>query len=135
MATGETLRDFYKAFYRPDNTFLVIVGDVKIADIEEGILKYFGEWLNETEMRNRNHAQPHLWQTSDKVDTYTAIHKDKYPAGTQLGVIKPYKKWPNSWEDIGHFYKISLANYIFEQRFNKLARTGEVPFTSIYVSY
>ncbi|NQY51187.1 MAG: insulinase family protein [Piscirickettsiaceae bacterium] len=135
MATGKALRTFYEAFYRPENAFLVIVGDVKIADIENSILEHFEGWLNKTKTRNNNYDQPHLWQTSDKVATYTAIHKDRYPANTQLGIIKPCKEWSNSWEEIGNYYKISLANHIFKQRINKIARTGEAPFTNIYVSY
>lgn len=43
MATNsEPLRSFYDDWYRPDNTAIVVVGDIDIATIEDGITERFG---------------------------------------------------------------------------------------------
>ena len=40
--TGEPLRSFYDDWYRPDNTAVVVVGDIDIGTIEDGIAERFG---------------------------------------------------------------------------------------------
>jgi len=42
--TPDTLRSFYSQYYRPDTTVLVIVGDVKTADVVAEVGKLFGGW-------------------------------------------------------------------------------------------
>lgn len=43
-ATGERLRRYYQANYRPDNTTLVVVGNVDVAAVEQQIRERFGDW-------------------------------------------------------------------------------------------
>lgn len=40
--TGDPLRSFYDDWYRPDNTAVVVVGDIDIDTIEDGIAERFG---------------------------------------------------------------------------------------------
>ncbi len=42
--TGEQLRRFYQAHYRPNNSTLIVVGDVRVADIERRARELFGSW-------------------------------------------------------------------------------------------
>jgi len=45
--TREDLIAFHKAYYRPDTTAIVIVGDVKAAEAAELVRRRFGEWRAE----------------------------------------------------------------------------------------
>ncbi|HYE15821.1 MAG TPA: insulinase family protein, partial [Pyrinomonadaceae bacterium] len=42
--TGESVRKFYETFYRPNNSALVVVGDVKPDDITARLERAFGKW-------------------------------------------------------------------------------------------
>jgi len=43
-APGQTLRDLYARFYRPNNAALVIVGDLDPDEIEDKIISRFADW-------------------------------------------------------------------------------------------
>ena len=49
--TSEQLRAFYQAHYRPERTFLVIVGDLDLQEIEAKIEDVFADWENSTPER------------------------------------------------------------------------------------
>ncbi len=38
------VKDFYKSCYRPENTVIVIVGDIKTADVKKMAQEHFGKW-------------------------------------------------------------------------------------------
>ncbi|MES2628959.1 MAG: insulinase family protein [Bacteroidota bacterium] len=42
--TQNSVKDFYTTYYRPNTSYLVIVGDINRAKAEEVAKKYFGEW-------------------------------------------------------------------------------------------
>lgn len=42
--TRDDLRRFYETYYRPDTTTLVVVGDVKAADVQSAVQTAFGDW-------------------------------------------------------------------------------------------
>ncbi len=57
--TRDDLADFYKTYYRPDTTRLVIVGDVNTADVVKQVTAAFGEWAK-PEMPARVLAIPNV---------------------------------------------------------------------------
>jgi zinc protease len=46
--TQKDILDFYQAFYKPNNSILVIVGDLKLDEILNYAKKYFGTWQKGT---------------------------------------------------------------------------------------
>lgn len=42
--TLEDIQKFYDNYFKPENAYLVIVGDVETADAKELVTKYFGDW-------------------------------------------------------------------------------------------
>ncbi|HYV96893.1 MAG TPA: pitrilysin family protein [Gemmatimonadaceae bacterium] len=42
--TRDDLASFYKTYYRPNNSFIVVAGDVTVADIERRVNAAFGGW-------------------------------------------------------------------------------------------
>ncbi len=53
----ETIVDFYNAFYRPDNAFFVVVGDIDEAAIITKIEETFGDWKPIGEMRDSSYIK------------------------------------------------------------------------------
>lgn len=45
-ASSISLRKFYEKWYVPENTILVVVGDVEVSDVEPLLTEYFGEYEN-----------------------------------------------------------------------------------------
>jgi zinc protease len=43
-ATAEKLRAYYQKWYRPDNTVLMVVGDVDAESLDEMVRKHFADW-------------------------------------------------------------------------------------------
>ncbi len=52
---GKNLLDFYKKHYKPNNATLVIVGDVKVAEVVELANKYFGSIEKDPEYTKKEH--------------------------------------------------------------------------------
>jgi zinc protease len=46
--TRDDVQSFYRTFYRPNNAFLLVVGDVQPADIERRVRALFGGWTQGT---------------------------------------------------------------------------------------
>lgn len=42
--TLQTLKNYYKTFFRPNNAYLIIVGDITPAEAKKTAKKYFGKW-------------------------------------------------------------------------------------------
>ena len=40
----EDVIDFYNSYFKPNNTYIVVVGDVNFKDIKKLIKKRFGNW-------------------------------------------------------------------------------------------
>ncbi|MCY4747274.1 insulinase family protein [Pelomonas sp. UHG3] len=47
-ATAERLRRYYRANYRPDNTTLIVVGNIDVDAVERQIRERFADWRNDT---------------------------------------------------------------------------------------
>jgi len=45
-ATGKKLREFYRKYYTPENSFLVAAGDFQENDLLNAVNLYFGDWKN-----------------------------------------------------------------------------------------
>ena len=51
--TVDDVRVFYQKYFNPNNAYLVVVGDVKSAEIELQIKKYFGVWKKAAELETK----------------------------------------------------------------------------------
>lgn len=123
-ATADTIRGFYDAWYRPEYMVLVVVGDVKPADVEQLITEKFGTLAAHGERR-----EPAWWGDTHHQGLRT--YYDKYDTeSTSVGIwsVKP-RVWANDSETVQRemLYKI-MANSIVAKRLQRLRAEGKAPF-------
>ncbi|MCF7802063.1 MAG: insulinase family protein, partial [Candidatus Marinimicrobia bacterium] len=120
----ETLRRFYKDWYRPDLMAVVAVGDFDMDAIEGLIQSHFGNLTNPKNERGRE-----FYPVPDHEETLFAIATDKEATRNQLTVY--YMQDVKPEETIGHYRERlmgSLYNAMFNDRLNELAKQPDAPF-------
>ena len=124
----ETLRTFYKDWYRPDLMAVVAVGDFNVDEIEQIIVDQFSDIPTKETSRDRvDYTVP------DNKETLFAIASD--PEATQSS-ISIYYKLPKEEEitvrDYQRMLISNLYNGMFNQRLAELAQKSEPPFLYAY---
>ena len=133
-ASRDELIGFYRAFYRPENAFLVFVGDVEVDAIEEKIKTVFSDWQNDTPARNLDYMKERL-QPDEPSSDHVIFSLDGINTTLSMTVVKPYRQTPDSAEKRALLIKRSMANVILAQRLDKLARQADAPLQSARVSH
>ena len=129
----ESLRRFYKDWYRPDLMALIVVGDIEVSTMKELVTKYFEDVPKPTNPRERvvyslpNHPEPKISSVSDEeafVNTVQVMYKD-------LEDSEPMKT-------VGD-YKTYLIDRLFSNmingRLDELATSSNPPFLNASSSY
>lgn len=87
--TREHLVNYYNAYYKPNVSYLVIVGDISLKDAKQDAEKYFGSWKkgdvkrNEYQFPNKNiGTRVALVNKEDAVQSYINI---TYPVNLKVG--------------------------------------------------
>jgi zinc protease len=94
------LMEFHRAYYRPNNAILAIVGDIRDAEALELVKKYFGAWPPKNPPAQKFSPPASLERPVLKV-----IDKDLTQANIILGHIGIDRRNPD-------FYSVSVMNYI-----------------------
>lgn len=127
----ESLRQFYKDWYRPDLMAVIAVGDLDVAKVEALIKEKFGKITNPIKPKPRTDYKINLTGTTD-----VAIVTDPETPQTVIQVI--YKK-PEIKEktllDLRNSMKHSLFNAMMGQRMQELTQKANPPFVYGYSSY
>ena len=124
----ETLKRFYKDWYRPDLMAAIAVGDFDKATVEKLIKQHFSKLPPASALRPRT-----IYEVPDHEETLFAIATDKETVGT--GVEVYYKLPLREQATIGAFrQKVveSLYNSMLNQRFNELAQKSDPPFINAF---
>lgn len=82
-ATVEDVKEFYDAFYGPNNATLVLAGDFESADAKKLIEKYFGE------IKRRQEVEPLKPQPVTLAETKRFYHEDNFATAPQLNMVWP----------------------------------------------
>ena len=131
-AKYESLRRFYREWYRPDLMAVIVVGDIEPAKAGEMIRKYFGGLVNPSVERPRNKIEVPSYQTSsgmvvtDKEATNYVLQLNyaATPAPPDV-TLRGYKK------DIVKNIFITLLN----QRLRELTQKENPPFVYAGASF
>jgi len=126
--SSDQFRDFYKRYYRPEKTFVTLVGDLQPAYAVEKIEEFFGDWENSpdfdagvnveldseliTQSRARVYADPEI-QTS-----------------VSLAMFKPYVEEADNATVRRENLIESLGNSMLNRRLGKMARLETSAFIS-----
>ena len=122
--TADQLRAFYKAFYRPDNAVMIVVGDVDPDAIEAKLQSRFASWQKPAEAIR----QPDL----GSIDFNRAISADTFvdPAVdtlVRLVIAGPYEERPETVAAAREDMLVTLGSMIVNRRLQRIARQEDSP--------
>ncbi|HET6538413.1 MAG TPA: insulinase family protein [Sphingopyxis sp.] len=123
-APASRIRDFYRAFYRPERITLVVVGDIDAKAIETKIQSRFADWSAD----GAAVEQPGI----GALDFARPLDADIFvdPAisdSVSISYLRPYRK---EADDIARRSRVVLENIgqnIISRRFSKIAASEDAP--------
>ncbi len=126
-APAQRLRDFYDAYYRPERTTLVLVGDMDIAAVEQALVTRFADWQG----RGPAGADPSIG--SMDLDAGPRATFYAHPALQQSVTISRYRAWedrpPTRARD--ERYRLEgIAEGIVARRLQRIASAENAPIQS-----
>ena len=124
--TSEQFRSFYEGYYRPENTFIVLVGDFETGYAADKIASYFKDWQSVGAEKN------HYELTSLGPRPAEAIYYTDPEITTSLSInvmAEPDLR-ADTKKNRQDFYVEALGNRILSRRLSKIAQTTSSPFIS-----
>ena len=125
-AGREQFERYYRAWYRPDNTVLMIVGDVDPARMEQMVREAFAEWKAVPDPPAD--ASPGVVPYS-KTRAVALSDPEVTRADVSLIAVRPLE----TMKSVGDFRRSlvdGIGTWIMNRRLGELIRKGEAPFQS-----
>lgn len=120
----ETIRKFYKEWYRPDNMAVVAVGNVDPGKLENLIEEFFGDLTNPKKFKERNH-----FEVSEHTETFVKILTDEEAPGIQIQLFYKHKAIPTEIKaDYRKFLMRTLYGGMLTQRLDEIRQKPDAPF-------
>jgi zinc protease len=120
----ETLRRFYRDWYRPDLMAVVAVGDFDAAKVEQMIVSHFSAVPRSTNRRERV-----VYPVPDHAETLVSVVTDPEATSTSVEV---YQKLPAREEGTEAAYRAGLLDYLYASMLNtrlaELTQQADPPF-------
>jgi zinc protease len=126
----ETLRRFYKDWYRPGLMAVVAVGDFDKSWIERLIQKHFSKLSDAKNVRERK-----IYPVPDHKETLFSIATDPESTRSSVSIFYKHDNAPNS--TVNDFRRIiieRLYNAMMNERFHELSLQADPPFISGFSS-
>ena len=131
--THETLKSFYKNWYRPNNMAVVVVGDIDPAEAEKKIKAHFSKFTNPANAP----ARPAIIPIAQRTKPEAMVVTDEEATNNVLQVfnfIKPAKK-VKTWNDYRENLIEQLISSLINQRLTELTQKENPPFVFGYTGY
>lgn len=120
----ESIRKFYKDYYRPNLQAVIVVGDINIADAEAKIKKHFGGIKNPENAPERKYAQ-----IPDNVQPIVAIATDKEATSNSVAIMYKHPQKPILTEqDYRNYILNELASEMLNARLAEITQEPNSPF-------
>lgn len=123
----QALRDYYEAWYRPDQQGIVVVGDIDPARIEAKIKEMFSD----IEMP-ANAPERVYYPVADNKGTIYAIGSDKEMAQSIVQIMFKFDSMPDEMKGsmayLIYDYMTTLLNDMLNQRFQEMMSKPDTPF-------
>ena len=120
----ETIRSFYKKWYRPDLMAIVAVGDIDVEEMEAKIKKTFGSIP-----KVKNPAERKNFKTPLNKEPLAKVVSDKEATGVQLQLYYKMPKQPlKTQKDLKENYTSELITTMLNARFEELQKQAIPPF-------
>ena len=128
--TPENFHDFYKGYYHPDETFIVLVGDFETDYAAGKIEEFFADWTVETAAKADVEVNP-LGARGVEAEYYVDPEIQSSISLTVMGAPDLRK---DTADNRRAGFIESLGNRILSRRLAKIARSGEAAFISASAS-
>jgi len=131
-ASYETIKSFYKKWYRPNLQALIVVGDIDEKKIEKMIISLFSDLTNPTDAPKRvDYTIPLLNKTQ-----FVAVTDPEIPFTTISFSIKS-RQTPVSNTEVylKEQYLNELVNTMLNARFNDISQQRDMPFTALSANF
>ncbi|MHC1705372.1 MAG: M16 family metallopeptidase [Tenuifilaceae bacterium] len=129
----ETIRNFYKKWYRPDLQAVVLVGDFDVDAVEAKVKKLFSSI---PKVENPTLKEEYL--VPDNKEPLIGIASDKEATATEVWVYFKHNNIKDKDKNLGFMriqYVRSFINSMFGQRMSELSRKDNPPFVFAYCFY
>lgn len=126
--TPEQFRDFYKRYYRPEKTFITLVGDLKPEFAAQKIEEYFGDWQNSDEFAAGTTVEI---DSAAIMTPRSRVYTDpEIQTSVSLAVLKANEVEMDSIAERKESLVEGLGNRILNRRLGKMARLEDSDFIS-----
>jgi len=123
----ETLRAYYKKWYRPDLQCIVVVGDVDAADVEKRLNNTFSSLV-----LPENPSKFEYYEVPDNNEPIYIIDSDKELKTNQIIICLKTDPLPRNLCNTPSFYSKnfieSIIAMVLQERFNDMAQDENCPF-------
>ena len=125
---SEQFRDFYKRYYRPEKTFVTLVGDLEPAFAIAKIEEFFGDWQNSEDIAAGTNVEIDAELISEP---RARIYSDpEIQTSVSLAMFKPYvEEFDNATVRRENLIE-GLGNSMLNRRLGKMARSETSAFIS-----
>lgn len=122
-------KELYYGLYRPERTFLVIVGDIDVKTAEAAIKKHFNDWKGVGKPAN----DPDLGKLKTNAPKFKNYIDAQLPTSLNVSSLSEIIDTPDNFENRRRDLLLSIANSIVNDRLKKIARAEDAPFTQAYI--
>ena len=123
-STPETIRQFYKDWYRPNLQALIVVGDIDVNAMEQMIKSKFSDLKNPANPRQRtNYTIPLI-----NKNQFIAVTDKEFPVSVAQIMIKHPESKLITKTDYRNSIIRSLFNQMLGTRFSELSKQADPPF-------
>ena len=119
-------RSYYHSYYRPENTFVVLVGDIETDYASTKISEYFADWQAVGEAGTNKNAGTTPVRPSE-IGYFT---DPDVQTNITLATIKPYRDYDDSIANRKRGFIEGLGNRILNRRLSALAQKSDAVFIS-----
>ena len=121
----ESIRNFYKDWYRPDLQAVVVVGDIDVATAKSMIMKHFGGLKNPAAEKPRTYVTVNPRKAPEAM-----VVTDKEATNSALIIMYPYTKKEKE-TTLGGYRNDMVRNLVMQmmnRRFTELSKGSNPPF-------
>lgn len=131
----QALRDYYEAWYRPDNQGVVVVGDID-PDYIEGKIK---EMFSDIPAATPDQPKREYYQVPDHQGTIFAIGKDPEMSTNIIELMFLSDPLPDAYKNTPIYlqvkYMMGMIDMMLGNRFNDIASKPDSPFATAFCEY
>ncbi|WP_423146479.1 M16 family metallopeptidase [Rubrolithibacter danxiaensis] len=120
----ETIKSFYKDWYRPNLEALIVVGDIDVKKVEQMIKNEFSDLKNPANPRARVDYKIPLINKNQ----FIAVTDKEFPVTVAQVLIKHPERKIKTTADLRYSMVRSLYNQMLSSRFSELIKQANPPF-------